>query len=73
MENNHELIKECSGDIIMSICFLGNTCVALSILNYYYIDEDYDNLYNIINTIAYFSLAYPYYILYTKYIKFNVK
>lgn len=68
MENTNKLIKECTSDIIMSICFLGNSCIALSILNNYNVDENYDVLYSIINMLLVFSLAYPYYILYTKYI-----
>ena len=64
MENTYtnNLIKECTGDIITSICYLGNVNVTLSILNNYYIDKEYDNLYNGINIIVLFSLAYPYYI-----------
>jgi hypothetical protein len=73
MENindTNDLIKECTSDIIMSICFLGNTFFALSIFNNYYIDKDYNNLYNSMNLIIIFSLVFPYYILYTKYIKY---
>jgi len=71
----NELIRECTGDIIMSICFLGNTFLASSVVNNYFInDEDDDNiLYNIINVVIGLSLAYPYYILYTKYINFHLK
>jgi hypothetical protein len=36
--------------------------VALSILNNYYIYKEHANLYNGINIIVLFSLAYPYYI-----------
>jgi hypothetical protein len=72
-ENNTELIKECTGDIIISICNIGNAIVALNILNNYYIDEDYDILYKFINVLLGISLAYPYYILFTKYIKFYIK
>jgi hypothetical protein len=70
MENNNEFIKECTSDILMSICFLGNAFLALNILNNY---EDYDMLYIAINIFMGFSLAYPYYILSTKYINFTIK
>ena len=68
---------ECTGDIIMSICMIGNTCLSLSIVNNYYINECYideDYKYDIFyKGIVGVSLAYPYYILYTKYINFYLK
>lgn len=76
MENinsSDELIKEYTGDIIMSICCIGNSFLALNILNNYYIYEDYNIFYNFINTVLGFSLAYPYYILLKKYIKIHLK
>jgi hypothetical protein len=72
----NELIRECTGDIIMAICFLSNTCLASSIINNYFINNDDDDnyiFYNIINVVIGLSLAYPYYILYTKYINFHLK
>ncbi len=80
IDSTNDLIKECTGDIIMSICMIGNTCLSLSIVNNYYInecyiDEDYkyDIFYKGINILVGVSLAYPYYILYTKYINFYLK
>lgn len=85
IDSTNDLIKECTGDIIMSICMIGNTCLSLSIVNNYYInecyiDEDYEYedykyniFYKVINALVGVSLAYPYYILYTKYIKIHLK
>jgi hypothetical protein len=70
MENNSKIIKECTADIIISICHLGNSCLALSILNNYNINESYDMLYISINILLIFLLGYPYYILYKKYKKY---